>query len=282
MSINSINSGNLNSINSLQNSINNSIQKIATGSKHPTAAHGASEYAITQRMNSQLAAVNQSNQNTQNMNALVSTAGEAVNNTVQSLTTLRETLLNASNGTNNSFDRNALQKTVDQTISQINENAGVTYNGMSLLDGGRSFTVAGVDGYNNLNLGNMTAEGLGLADKDGNSLLDLSSQEGIESALARVDSALSSAKEESNVIDSTDQALDEATSIGAYEQALSYQSANYATMGENLQDSISTLDDTDIAAEITKLKSSQTQQQLAMWGQQMFMHNQANVLSLLR
>ena len=279
MNIGSLGSSNLNNINSIRNSVNNSIQKIATGSKHPTAASGASEYAITQRMYSQLGAIEQSNANAQNANAMLNTASGAANNTVNALTTLRENLINAANGTNGDVDREALQKSVDQTVSQINENAGVTYNGKDLLNGSSSVTVAGVDGYNTVNLGNLTSQALGLTDENGNSTLDLSTQEGIESALSTVENALNVASDESSNIDS---ALDEATTIGAQQQGLDYQSANYTTMAENLQDSISTLDDTDIAAEITKLKSSSTQEQVALYAQKMFMHNASNVLSLLQ
>ena len=281
MSISALNA-NSNSLNSIQNSINSSIQKIATGSKHPSASYGASDYAITQRLNSQIGAANQSNSNTQNMNAMLNTAGGAVNNTVEALTTLRENLINAANGTNNSTDRANLQKSVDQTIAQIDENAGVTYNGMNLLNGSSSFAVAGMDGYSTVNLGDMSSRALGLTDENGHSTLDLSSQEGIESALATVENALGTVSEESENIGSAESALDEATSIGAFEQGLDYQAANYTTMSENLQDAVSTLDDTDIAAEITKLRSSQTQQQLALYGQKMYMHNASAVLNLLQ
>ena len=41
--------------------------------------------------------------------------------------------------------------------------------------------------------------------------------------------------------------------IGAAQQGLSFSEANYTTMGESLTASLSTEDDTDIAAEITKL-----------------------------
>ena len=280
MSISAL-TANSNSLNSIQNSINSSIQKIATGSKHPSASYGPSDYAISQRLNSQIGAVNQSTSNTQNMNAMLSTASGAVNNTVESLTSLRESLINAANGSNNSTDRANLQKTVDQTIAQIDENAGVTYNGKNLLNGSSSFAVASIDGYETVNLGDMSSRALGLTDENGKSTLDLSSQEGIEDALSRVESALDTAREQSDSIDSADSALDEATSIGAFQQSLDYQAANYTTMSENLQDAVSTLDDTDIAAEITKLRSSQTQQQLALWGQQMHMHNASSVLKLL-
>ena len=277
----------INNLNRVHSSTLSSMQKIATGSQHPSASYGPSDYAITRRMESNVGAIQQSNQNTQTSNAMLRTAAGAVENTISSLSSLRENIINAMNGTNTDTDRATLQKNVDQTIAQINENASVTFNGKRLLDGGQTMTVAGVIGNNQVSLGNMTAEGLGLADEEGNSTIDLSTQEGMESALATVDHALSIANEGQQQIASADSdaafesALDEATTLGAQQQRLEYQAANYTTMQENLTAAASTMDDTDIAAEVTKLRSSQTQEQLAMFGVQMYNQNRANILNLL-
>lgn len=277
----------LNNLNRAHNTTMSSMQKIATGSQHPSASYGPSDYAITQRMQSNIGAIQQSNQNTQTSNAMLNVASGAVKNTIDSLSGLRENIINAMNGTNTDTDRATLQKVVDQTVSQINENASVTFNGQRLLDGSRSVTVAGVIGNNEVSLGNMTAQGLGLADEGGNSTLDLSTPEGLESALATVDNALSIANDGQQAISSAqgdmdfESALDEATTLGAQQQRLEYQAANYATMQENLTAAASTMDDTDIAAEVTKLKSAQTQEQLAMFGVQMYNQNRANILNLL-
>ncbi len=274
----------LNSLNHTHSSASKHIQNIASGTKYSSASNGASEYAISQRMSSNIGAIRQSNANTQNMNSMLKTASGAVNNTVQSLSTLQQTLLNAKNGTNTSTDLAALQKTVDQTISQINENASVTYNGQRLIDGSRgSVTVAGVNGETSIPLGDMTSKGLGLTDSEGNSTINLTDAASLDSALETVSSALSSASATSGTLNNAlDTTLDEATSLGAYEQGLEYQSANYTTMEENLTDSLSTLSDTDIAAEVTKLKSDQTIEQLAMFGIKAMQTQQASALALLK
>lgn len=267
----------VNQLNRAHSAANKTLQKIATGSQHPSASYGASEYAITQRMYTHIGSINQSNANAQTSNSMLKTASGAVNNTVQSLTSLRESIVNAMNDTNGAVDRSTLQKTFDQTVSQINENASVTYNGKNLLDADRTMTVAGVDGYNNVDLGNMTSEALGLTDSQGNSTVNLNGD--LQNALGIVDNALSMANSQSNTLES---ALDEATTIGAQQQRLEYQSANYTTMAENELNAVSTLDDADIAKEVTNLKSQQTQEQLAMFATRMHMHNSANVLSLLQ
>ena len=255
MSISGINSS-LNQLNRAQALQARSIERIATGSKHSSAAYGASEYAIARRMEYNLGGIRQSNTNTQNSNAMLNVAAGAVSNTVSSLSSLRETLINAANGTNGKTDVAALQESVNQTLSQINSNAQVTYNGMNLLDGSQTVTVAGIDGYENVSLGDMSTKGLGLTDSQGNSTINLQeangSVSGLSQALDTVDAALN-------------KALDEATTIGAAQQGMEYQSANYTTMEENLQASLSVSDDADIAAESVTNASAKTQSQAALW-----------------
>ena len=251
MSISGINSS-LNQLNRAQSMQSQSIQRIATGSKHPSAAYGASDYAIARRMEYNLGGIRQSNVNTQNANAMLNVASGAVSNTISSLSSLRETLINAANGTNQSSDLSALQETVNQTLSQINTNAQATYNGQTLLDGSQTVTVAGIDGYDNVSLGNMSTAGLGLTDSQGNSNINLTDQSSISSALTTVDNALNAA-------------LDQATNIGAAQQGMDYQSANYTTMEENLQYSLSASDDADIAAESVNNASANTQSQMALF-----------------
>ncbi len=255
MSINSIMSGvnhSLNTLNKVQSTQSSSVQKIATGSKYPSASYGPSDYAIIQRTYSNIGAVAQSNSNTQTANSMLSTAAGAVNETVNSLSSLRSTLLEAANGTNGNTDLAALQKSVEQTISSIDDNASVTYNGKKLLDGSQSITVAGADGYNTVSLGNMTSQGLGLTDSEGKSTIDLTDASSISAALDKVDSALNAA-------------TDQATNIGAAQQGLTYQSSNYTTQEENLVATAETMDSADIAKESVNLASSNTQEQAALW-----------------
>ena len=86
----------------------------------------------------------------------------------------------------------------------------------------------------------------------------------------------------STVSNAYEKALSESTKLGTAQQGLSYESANYTTQEENLTAAASTMGDTDIASEVTKLKSSQTQQQFALYAAKMNMHNRGAVLSLLQ
>lgn len=273
--------GFLNQINSTKANYNTVLKQIASGSKFPTAQYGASEYAISRRMRAQIGALAQSNQNTQNANAMLSVAAGGVSSTVNALSSIREQVIKAANGTNSPSDLTTIGNTINQSLQTINDNASIQYNGMDLLNSGRNVAVAGVDGYRNVSLGNMTAEALGLVDSEGKSTIDLSSldtEDGLRKALSKIDTALGVVKERDSDIKA---ALDQATDIGAAQQNLTYASANYTVAEENLTAADSNMSDTDMAKAIMQLRSADTQNQLAMYAQKMFMTNSASVLKLL-
>ena len=285
--MNSVNPG-LNNLNRIQSSSQNSIQRISIGTRYNSPSQCASEYAISQRLSNNIRSTGQSIQNTQNVNAMLQTASGAANNTVQALSTIRENLINATNDSNNASDRSALQDNINQMIRQIDDNSRVEYNGQRLLDGSHNITVAGITGYENVNVGSLTSRDLGLTDDEGNSTIDLNDNESIQNALDRVSTALETAETTADTISAAqennafDAALDEVTTIGAQQQRLEFQAQNYMTQEENETDALSNLNDTDIAREITNLRSQQTQEQLALYATNMYNQNRASVLNLLQ
>lgn len=283
----------VNRYNSINNSTQKTFQTIATGSMHPTAAMGASEYAILARLDSNTRATSQSIQNTQNLSAMVRTAAGATGNTVSALTQIKDQLINAANDSNGSVDRAAIQEGINQLVSQINENAYVEYNGKRLVDGSQgTLTLAGIDGYENFHLGDIRSEALGLTDAQGNVTIDASTVESANASLRIVDDALSVAGGNLNSLQfmedyidegiSLNRTLDEATTQGAQLQRMEYQQANYTTMEENQLAAQSTMGDADIARQITQLRNEQTQEQLALFATRMFNQNRANILGMLQ
>ena len=275
-------SSSLNTLNRVNSQYSSTLNKIATGSNVPSAKYSPSTYAIAQRMSANIGSIHQSYQNTQNSNSMMKTAEGAVSNTVDILKSIKQSLINAANDTNTGSDRETIQQTIEQSLAQINENAGVQYNGMTLLDGTRSTSVnAGVGGDTNLHFGDMTSTGLGLTDSEGNSLISTTSN--IEDSIARVDSAIETASaQQSNIQSSLEASLDEITSLGAQQARMDFQAENYMTMEENEANSLSTLSDADLAKEITNLRSQDTQQQLALYTLRMENQNRSNILSLLQ
>ena len=131
----------LNQLNKNDSALQKDLQKVSSGMKINSAADDASGYAIADRMDVQLQSLDQDQQNTQNGQSLLRVAEGAVSSTVDILRTLKEKAINAANDTNTDDDRATIQKEFDQAIDQIDDNAGVTYNGKTLLDGSKNYYV---------------------------------------------------------------------------------------------------------------------------------------------
>ena len=131
----------LNTLNKNSSALASSLKKVSSGMKINSAADDASGYAISERMRVQIRGLDQANQNTQNGTSMMKVAEGAVSSTVDILKTLKEKVINAANDTNTDSDRATIQKELDQSIDQINDNANVTYNGKYLVDGSHNSKV---------------------------------------------------------------------------------------------------------------------------------------------
>ena len=125
----------LNTLNKNTTALSKSLQKVSSGMKINSAADDASGYAISERMRVQIRSLDQANSNAQNGGSMMKVAEGAVSSTVEILKTLKEKAVNAANDTNTDADRATIQKEMDQSIDQINDNANVTFNGQYLVDG---------------------------------------------------------------------------------------------------------------------------------------------------
>ncbi len=128
----------LNTLNKNSSALSKSLQKVSSGMKINSAADDASGYAISERMRVQIRGLDQANQNTQNGSSMMKVAEGAVSSTVDILKTLKEKVINAANDTNTDADRQTIQKELNQSIDQIDDNANVTYNGKYLVDGSKN------------------------------------------------------------------------------------------------------------------------------------------------
>jgi len=125
----------LNTLNKNTNALKKSLEKVSSGMKINSAADDASGYAISERMRVQIRSLDAANQNAQNGGSMLKVAEGAVSSTVEILKTLKEKAVTAANDTNTDADRATIQKELDQSIDQINDNANVTFNGQYLVDG---------------------------------------------------------------------------------------------------------------------------------------------------
>ena len=168
----------LNTLNTMtrnNSALTKSLQKVSSGMKINSAADDASGYAISEKMRVQIRSLDQANQNSQNGNSLLKTAEGAVSSTVDILKTLKEKVVNAANDTNTTADRQIIQKELNQAIDQINDNANVTFNGKTLIDGSmnKQIKTATSSTFTNQSLSTGTAAAsvlTTLLDRDGNTL----------------------------------------------------------------------------------------------------------------
>ena len=153
----------LNTLNKNSSALSKSLAKVSSGMKINGAADDASGYAISERMRVQIRGLDQANQNTQNGSSMMKVAEGAVSSTVDILKTLKEKVINAANDTNTDDDRATIQKELNQSIDQIDDNATVTYNGKYLVDGSKNNKgKATFTSLTNQSLSTDTAAGSGL------------------------------------------------------------------------------------------------------------------------
>ena len=164
----------LNTLNRNTKALSKSLQKVSSGMKINSAADDASGYAISERMRVQIRSLDQANSNAQNGGSMMKVAEGAVSSTVEILKTLKEKAVNAANDTNTDADRQTIQKELDQSIDQINDNANVTFNGQYLVDGSKNSKTTGTStALTNQSLSTDTASGTGLTElkaRNGDSL----------------------------------------------------------------------------------------------------------------
>ncbi|WP_180683554.1 flagellin [Tepidicella baoligensis] len=124
---------------STQGALATSIQRLSSGLRINSAKDDAAGLAISERFSTQIRGLNVAVRNANDGISLAQTAEGALSSIGNNLQRIRELAVQSSNATNSSTDREALQKEVDQLISEIQRVATQTeFNGTKLLDG--SFT----------------------------------------------------------------------------------------------------------------------------------------------
>lgn len=117
-------------------SLATSLQRLSSGLRINSAKDDAAGLAISERFTSQIRGVNQAARNANDGISLSQTAEGALAEVGNNLRRIRELAVQASNGTNNQTDRDALNAEVTQLKAEIQRVAEQTsFNGTKLLDG---------------------------------------------------------------------------------------------------------------------------------------------------
>lgn len=255
------------------NGLQKSTEKLSSGYKINRAADDAAGLSISEKMRNQIRGLNKASDNAQDGISLVQTAEGALNEVHSMLQRMSELAVQASNGTNASQDRTALDNEVQQLKTEIIRVGTTTqFNKMDILAGEFSS-----NNEKTLQVGANQGQVITIA---------------ISSLISTVGSALegdvkvstaSAAQSSITIIQNSITNLSELRSkLGALQNRLEHTVANLDNISENTQSAESRIRDTDMAEEMVQYSKNNILQQA---GQSMLAQaNQANqgVLSLLQ
>jgi flagellin len=119
------------------NNIQKSIEKLSSGYRINRAGDDAAGLSISEKMRAQIRGLKMASKNSQDAISLIQTAEGALNETHAILQRMRELAVQAASQTNEDEDIDALQKEINQLLSEVDRIANETqFNGKNILNGG--------------------------------------------------------------------------------------------------------------------------------------------------
>ena len=255
------------------NGLQKSTEKLSSGYKINRAADDAAGLSISEKMRNQIRGLNKASDNAQDGISLVQTAEGALNEVHSMLQRMSELAVQASNGTNASQDRTALDNEVQQLKTEI-ERVGTTtqFNKMDILRGEFSS-----NNEKTLQVGANQNQVITIAISALTSTVGSALDDKVKVGTA------SAAQSSITIIQNSITNLSALRSkLGALQNRLEHTVANLDNISENTQSAESRIRDTDMAEEMVQYSKNNILQQA---GQSMLAQaNQANqgVLSLLQ
>ena len=251
------------------NGLQKSTEKLSSGYKINRAADDAAGLSISEKMRNQIRGLNKASDNAQDGISLVQTAEGALNEVHSMLQRMSELAVQASNDTNQTVDRAALQSEVAQLQQEINRVADTTqFNKQNILNG---------DFQNkNLQVGANAGQLIGV------SITDIKTTCTAALKGTSVDTYANAQTAITNIQTSITALSTQRSTLGAIQNRLEHTTANLDNISENTQSAESRIRDTDMAEEMVQYSKNNILQQA---GQSMLAQaNQANqgVLSLLQ
>lgn len=124
------------------NRLTAALERLSTGYKINKAADDSAGLAISNKMRTQIRALDQAGRNAADGDSVIQTAEGGLIEITSILQRVRELAVEAANDTYTLDDREAAQKEIDQMLSEIDRISTTTeFNGKSLLDGSSSRTI---------------------------------------------------------------------------------------------------------------------------------------------
>lgn len=232
-------------------------EKLSSGFKINRAADDAAGLTISEKMRSQIRGLTQASSNAQDGVSCVQTAEGALTEVHSMLQRMNELAVKASNGTNTTADREAIQLEVAALVSEIQRvKQSTEFNTLSLLDGtfATSKNIAIQVGAANISsqririqIENISVGRLGSSDLKLNQI-DMSTLSGARKAISAITAAIA-------------QISHIRSSLGAVQNRLEHTIANLDNVVENTTSAESSIRDTDMASTMVEYTKNSILQQ---------------------
>jgi flagellin len=218
------------------NSTSKSLEKLSSGLRINKAADDAAGLAISEKMRSQIRGLDMAERNTLDAISLVQTAEGAMNEVHSILQRVRELSVQASNGTLEDTDREAIQSEVGQLIEEVDRIASKTqFNQKNLLDGtsgALTFQIGANEGEKlEITIGAMDSGALSIGGAN------VGTSAGAQSAISLFETAIQKVSAERS-------------KLGSFQNRLEHTTTNLQTANENLTSAESRIRDLDMAEEM--------------------------------
>jgi len=232
------------------------MEKLSSGLRINRAGDDASGLAVSEKMRSQIRGLQMAAQNSQNGISFIQTAEGYLQESQDIMQRLRELAVQAANGIYTSEDRMQIQVEVSQLVSEVNRIAShAQFNGLNMLTGRYAISTgenaitaslwlqigANMDQRVRVNIGTMTAQGLGIQGANGRpasaTFISLSSPDRANAAIGVIDHALRILNKQR-------------ADLGAYQNRMEYAMRGLSIGAENLQAAESLIRDTDMARQM--------------------------------
>lgn len=249
-------------------------KRLSTGYKINTASDDAAGLAIANKMKAQIKSISMADRNCNDAISLIQTTEGGLSEVQNMVQRLRELAIQGSNDGVTDSDRSKIQEEVDALVQEIKETSGkIQYNNNTLFDKDAAsedfvFQVGANEGIViNFRMQQIDDESLDIKQFTDSSMY--CTQDGCEDAISICDTAL-------------EKVSSFRARLGALQNRLDYTSASLETSDVNAQTSLSRIQDTDMALEMTNYTTYNviTQAGISMLAQANQRPNQ--ILSLLQ
>ena len=236
-----------NSLTKNERAMNTAMSRLSSGLRINSAKDDAAGLAVSQKMTSQVKALDQAVRNANDGISMVQTAEGAGKRIANMLQRMRELAVQSASETYSDTDRDLLDVEFQELITEIDSTAAnLKWNNMAIIDTGAAAKVIQVGAYADqqvtVTFQDWSSDAGGVfTDFSG---LDLQDQANSDAAITALDTAIT-------------EAATELANYGAYMSRLEYSADVAANSSMNLAASKSRIEDADYAKETTALARTQ-------------------------